>query len=66
MKQQIIKLHAKRLQEIDRISGFNLLATPEYASNTIVVIMSDHGEEFMEHGRFQHLKGLYNELLRFL
>ncbi|MCC6847160.1 MAG: sulfatase [Deltaproteobacteria bacterium] len=30
----------------------------------IVVITSDHGEEFGEHGRMQHTKTLYEEVLR--
>lgn len=31
--------------------------------NTLVVVTSDHGEEFMEHGRMQH-NGQYEELIR--
>lgn len=31
--------------------------------NTIVVLISDHGEEFWEHGGFAHGQSLYNELL---
>ncbi len=30
---------------------------------TLVVITSDHGEEFREHGRFEHGQSLHNELL---
>ena len=32
--------------------------------NTLVVITSDHGEEFFEHGGYLHARTLYNELLR--
>jgi arylsulfatase A-like enzyme len=32
--------------------------------NTIVVITSDHGEGFLEHGRLRHGVALYDELLR--
>lgn len=33
------------------------------AKNTLVVLTADHGEEFMEHGSFNHTKTLYDELL---
>lgn len=32
--------------------------------NTILVVTSDHGEEFYEHGDYEHMHTLYNELLR--
>lgn len=32
--------------------------------NTVVVVTSDHGEEFGEHGGFEHGHTLYDELLR--
>jgi arylsulfatase A-like enzyme len=31
--------------------------------NTILIVTSDHGEEFFEHGGFEHVRTLYNELL---
>ena len=31
--------------------------------NTIVVLLSDHGEEFLEHGYMGHINSLYQELL---
>jgi len=31
--------------------------------DTIVVVTADHGEEFFEHGKFQHAKSLYDEVL---
>lgn len=31
--------------------------------NTVIVVTSDHGEEFFEHGRIGHKKSLYRELL---
>jgi arylsulfatase A-like enzyme len=34
------------------------------AKRTIVVVMSDHGEQFGEHGGFDHGMNLYDELLR--
>ena len=34
------------------------------APNTILIITSDHGEEFNEHGGFEHGRTLYNEILK--
>ena len=34
------------------------------APNTILVVTSDHGEEFYEHGGFEHVNTLYNEMLK--
>jgi len=31
--------------------------------NTIIVLLSDHGEEFFDHGRFYHNDSLYEELI---
>lgn len=36
----------------------------DWLEETIVVVTADHGEEFFEHGRFQHGKTLYDEVLR--
>jgi arylsulfatase A-like enzyme len=30
---------------------------------SLIVILSDHGEEFFEHGRFKHFDGLYEEYI---
>jgi len=35
----------------------------EWESDPIVVFTSDHGDEFLDHGQFSHLKTLYDELL---
>ncbi len=34
------------------------------AEDTLVIITSDHGEEFFEHGWFEHIRTLYDELVR--
>lgn len=33
-------------------------------SNTLLAVVSDHGEAFMEHGKLQHSTTLYDEMLR--
>jgi arylsulfatase A-like enzyme len=40
------------------------LETLGLADETLVVVTSDHGEEFFEHGHLQHGRTLYEELLR--
>jgi arylsulfatase A-like enzyme len=35
----------------------------EWESDPVVVFTSDHGDEFLDHGGFSHLKTLYDELL---
>lgn len=39
------------------------LSSSELSKNTIVVLVSSHGEAFGEHGRFSHEQIPYNELL---
>jgi arylsulfatase A-like enzyme len=43
---------------------FDALARRSLGETTIVVILSDHGEEFGEHGGWQHGATVYDELLR--
>jgi arylsulfatase A-like enzyme len=43
------------LQEMKRLGVFE---------NTLIVVTSDHGEEFLEHGEWEHQKTLYEEQLR--
>jgi arylsulfatase A-like enzyme len=45
--------------ELDRI-----LQILERRPNSVVIISSDHGEEFLEHGGFDHGHTVYDELLR--
>src|SRR6185436_3425384 len=36
-----------------------------YAENTIVMVVADHGEEFLDHGRWGHWESnLYDEIVR--
>ena len=41
----------------------DILERSPVAADTIVVFVSDHGEEFREHGRWQHGHSLYTEVL---
>lgn len=42
---------------------FSFLKTLGIYDDTMIVILSDHGEEFFEHGRFYHFDGLYEEYI---
>jgi len=35
-----------------------------FAGNTLVVVVADHGEEFLEHGALGHRRTLYDEVVR--
>ncbi len=60
------RLYLREIESVDRRLG-QILAALELsgrAADTIVVVTSDHGEAFGEHGRFLHGDSLYNELVR--
>jgi arylsulfatase A-like enzyme len=42
---------------------FNKLEELDLIDNTVILITSDHGEEFYEHGFFQHSQTLYEEVI---
>jgi len=42
----------------------NQLDQMGYGNNTLVIILADHGDEFMEHGGVGHGHTLYDELIR--
>jgi len=59
------KLHNGEVAYTDAEVGALLagISARRLDDNTIVVITSDHGEEFLEHGGFEHGHTLYDELL---
>lgn len=58
-------LYAAGVQYTDDMAAsfLDLLRGSETFDDTLVVVLSDHGEEFAEHGRWQH-EQLYEECLR--
>lgn len=48
--------------EVGRILGH--LRERGAADNTLLVVTSDHGEEFLDHGSWEHQKTLYEEVVR--
>ncbi|MGK0219011.1 MAG: arylsulfatase A-like enzyme [Planctomycetota bacterium] len=64
--QALIDLYDGAIRYIDDQLAvlFAKLAREGLAENTIICVISDHGEEFMEHGRIGHGHGLYEALLQ--
>lgn len=59
------KLYNAEVAYIDSEVGrfFDGLTRRGLDDNTVVVVTADHGEEFLDHGGFEHGHTLYNELL---
>lgn len=59
-------LYAGSIRSIDDQLArlFDALERRGLAQNTIVCVVADHGEEFLEHGRVGHGHGLWDNLLR--
>lgn len=62
---RLAKLHNAEIAYLDSQIGKLLtgISSRGLDSNTVVVITADHGEEFNEHGGFEHGHSLYDELL---
>jgi arylsulfatase A-like enzyme len=65
-KEWIRELYIREVLYIDENLGalIQALERLDIYEDALVVFMSDHGEEFWEHGGFEHGHTLYNELLR--
>lgn len=65
-KKSLINLYDAAINYVDYNFKFVLdsLAEAGILDKTIIVFTSDHGEEFWEHGNFDHGHTLYEELLR--
>lgn len=65
-RERLISLYDQGiLYSDDILQGFlnYLKARPDY-DNTMIVITADHGEEFFDHGGWEHGHSLYNELIK--
>lgn len=62
----LVHLYHLEVRSVDRRLGMllELLRHRGIAEDTLVVVTSDHGEGFGEHGHFQHGNTLFEELLR--
>lgn len=61
----LLALYDGSIRYIDDELGrlFGVLERLDLAQETVVSVMADHGEEFLEHGRIGHGHGLYENLL---
>jgi arylsulfatase A-like enzyme len=62
-----ISLYEKSLQYLDDQVGrlIDFILDSDYADNTIIILVADHGEEFLDHGRWGHWESnLFDEILR--
>lgn len=66
-RNRFVGLYEQSLQYLDTQIGrlMGCLAASGYDKDTIVIVVSDHGEEFLDHGRWGHWESnLYDEILR--
>ncbi len=59
-------LYDSKIVELDEYlkNAFAFIQNSELKKNTIIIVTADHGEEFMEHGHFEHVNNLYDTLLK--
>ena len=65
--QHIVTLYDAELASFDETLGrvFDFLRDSGLAESTVIAVVSDHGEEFGEHGTVaHHAHTLYNELIK--
>jgi arylsulfatase A-like enzyme len=62
--EEIICAYDNSIAYTDFIVGELFNTIKSKAPDTIFIVTSDHGEEFLEHGGFEHCRTLYNELLK--
>ena len=65
-QQWVRALYDGEVRHVDAQIGrlFDALREMGLYDDTLIVLTSDHGEEFWDHDRFEHGHTLYNELLR--
>ena len=66
-RDHFINLYEKSLQYLDDQIGrlLNYIRNSGHTDNTIIIIVADHGEEFLDHGRWGHWESnLFDEILR--
>ncbi|MFZ2206213.1 MAG: sulfatase [Microgenomates group bacterium] len=63
---QAVNLYDSKIKELDiYLQGiFDQILSTDLKKNTIIIVTSDHGEEFMEHGQFEHAKNLFNTSIK--
>jgi len=64
-RQYLINMYDGSIRAADEMVGALISHLKQLGidKNTIIIITSDHGEEFLDHGRLYHRRTLYNELI---
>lgn len=62
--ERVLSRYDGSIRYCDQLVGELYRELQEKHPNTILIVTSDHGEEFYDHGGFEHCETLYNELLR--
>ncbi len=64
--EQLVNAYDAEIRALDDELGlfFRKLKNEGVYDNSIIIITADHGESFLEHGKFDHGNGLYDEVLR--
>lgn len=66
-RDHFINLYEKSLRYVDEQVGrlIDRIQRSKHADNTVIILVADHGEEFLDHGRWGHWESnLYDEILR--
>ena len=65
-RQTMVALYDEELLTLDRTLAklFDDLRQRQLWDDTLLIVTSDHGEEFLEHGSIGHKSSLYEELIR--
>ena len=66
-RDHFIELYEKSLQYLDDQIGrlVNHIQNSVHADNTVIILVADHGEEFLDHGRWGHWESnLFDEILK--
>jgi arylsulfatase A-like enzyme len=66
-RDHFLGLYKRSLQYLDTQIGrlMDCVEKLGYDSDTVIILLSDHGEEFLDHGRWGHWESnLYDEILR--
>ena len=66
-RDHLIDLYEKSLKYLDDQIGrlIDRIQNSGYANNTMIILVADHGEEFLDHGRWGHWESnLHDEILR--
>lgn len=65
LQQLAIACYREQIKTLDRELGkiLNFLKTEEELNNTVIIVASDHGEQFGEHGIYYHGNSLYQSVV---